>query len=110
MARFVIADITEAKSIPQELQRIVPGLPSVPVQPIIASSDYEYAMFEHFSRYPWVLDAYEYDSVDELLAHLEDKVIKPAETEAKEIAMVYQTETEERARKRRAKKAAKDND
>ena len=85
MARFVIADITDAKSIPQELQRIVPDLPSVPIQPLIASSDYEYGMFEHFRRYPWVLDTYQYHSQDELLDALQEKVIDPAETKAKEL-------------------------
>jgi uncharacterized protein YjbI with pentapeptide repeats len=85
MARFVIADITGAKSILQELERIVPGLPSVPVQPLIASSDYEYAIFEHFRRYPWVLETYQYDSPDDLMGALDEKVISPAEQKAKEL-------------------------
>jgi hypothetical protein len=85
MARFVIADITDAKSIPQELQAIVPGLPSVPVQPLIATSDYEYALFEHIRRYPWVLDTYQYDSPEKLLASLKERVIDPAESKAKEL-------------------------
>jgi uncharacterized protein YjbI with pentapeptide repeats len=86
MARFVIADITDAKSIPQELERIVPDLPSVPVQPLIASSGYEYGMFEHFRRYPWVLETYQYDSQDDLLGALSEKVISPAEQKVKELA------------------------
>jgi hypothetical protein len=48
-----------------------------PVKPLIASSDYEYGMFEHFRRYPWVLDTYQYDSLDELLDILKEKVIDP---------------------------------
>jgi hypothetical protein len=80
MARFIIADITQAKSIPQELQAIVPNLPSVPVQPLLLTSEREYGMFEHFRRYPWVLDTYYYDNLDDVLASVEDKVISPAET------------------------------
>jgi len=37
MARFTIADISDARSILQELRAVLPELPSVPVQPIITS-------------------------------------------------------------------------
>lgn len=85
MARFVLADITDAKSIPHELQRIVPDNPSLPVQPIILSSQYEYAMFKDFLDYPWVLLPHRYDDVDSLLASLSKKVIDPAIRKSKEI-------------------------
>jgi len=85
IARFVIADITDAKSIPQELQRIVPGLPSLPVQPLLLSSEYEYGMFEDLLHYPWVLEPYRYDSLGELLASLGERVIAPAAAKAKDI-------------------------
>jgi len=83
MARFVIADITDAKSIPQELMAIVPSLPSVPVQPLLLASQQEYGMFEHFRRYPWVLEPYLYENQDGLLATLGSRVIGPAEKMAK---------------------------
>jgi hypothetical protein len=85
MARFVIADITDAKSIPQELITIVPNLPSVPVQPLILTSQHEYGMFEHFIKYPWVLPVYRYTDEVNLLQSLREKVIEPAEQRAKEL-------------------------
>jgi len=86
MARFVIADVTDAKSIPQELAFIVPTLPSVPVQPLILSSQHEYGMFEHFTRFPWVLPIYHYTDEISLLQSLKEKVIAPAEHKAQELA------------------------
>jgi uncharacterized protein YjbI with pentapeptide repeats len=83
MARFVIADITDAKSIPQELMAIVPNLPSVPVQPLLLASEKEYAMFEFFRRFPWVLEPYLYPDQETLLNSLDAKVIAPAEEMAK---------------------------
>jgi hypothetical protein len=85
IARFVIADITDAKSIPQELQRIIPSLPSLPVQPLLLSTEYEYGMFKDLLDYPWILEPYQYDSLEELLASLDKKVIAPAVTKAREL-------------------------
>jgi hypothetical protein len=82
MARFIIADITDAKSIPQELGSIVPHLPSVPIQPLLHVSSSEYGMFEHFTRYPWVLPVYRYTDEGSLLLTLQVKVIDPAEKKA----------------------------
>ena len=82
MARFVITDITDAKSIPQALMTIVPNLRSVPVQPFILESQREYGMFKHFNRFPWVLSVYHYTAQAHLLATLKEQVIAPAEQKA----------------------------
>lgn len=85
MSRFIIADLTDAKSLPQELQAIVPNLPSVPVQPILHVDDREYAMFEHFKRYPWVLETYRYQDIPTVLASLKENIIEPVEKKAIEL-------------------------
>lgn len=48
MVRFIIADVTEARSVPHELATIVPSLPMVPVQPILLSSGKAWAMLPTF--------------------------------------------------------------
>ena len=85
MARFVVADITDAKSIPQELMVIVPDLPSVPVQPLLLEGTDEYGMFEHLKNFPWMLPEHRYASPESLIADLTDQVIGPAEAKALEL-------------------------
>ena len=85
IAKFVIADITDAKSIPQELQRIIPGLPSLPIQPLLLSAQAEYALFSDLLDYPWVLEPFVYESPHKLIDALAGKVIEPAMAKAKEI-------------------------
>jgi hypothetical protein len=74
MARFVIADISDAKSVLQELQAIVPSSPKLPVQPIIVATQTEPGMFDSFQAYPWFLKVYSYDAPAQLLAHLDELV------------------------------------
>ncbi len=64
LSKFVIADISSPKSIPQELHSIIPNFPSLPVQPLIVEGQREYGMFEHFDKYPWVLDKIIYSEND----------------------------------------------
>ena len=56
MARFIIADLSDPRCIPDELATIVPHLRSVPIKPVIADSQQEYSMFRDFGQYNHVLD------------------------------------------------------
>jgi hypothetical protein len=49
------------------------------VQPLLLEGSAEYSMFEHFKRYPWVLETYRYPSSKRLIADLGQRVIDPAE-------------------------------
>jgi len=86
MSRFVIADITDAKVILQELQSIVPNLPSVPVQPILLQGSDSSIVVKDFRDYPWFLKIYEYENSKVLFNSLKENVILPLEAKAKEIS------------------------
>jgi Pentapeptide repeats (8 copies) len=79
MARFVVADISDAKSVLQELRAIVPDLPSVPVQPIILAMQEEPGMFDFYRNFRSFLNIHRYASQEQLIADLGEKVIRPAE-------------------------------
>jgi hypothetical protein len=42
-------------------------------------------MFEHFTKFPWVLPIHRYIDLADLLATLEERVIDPAERKAQEL-------------------------
>jgi hypothetical protein len=88
MARFVIADISDAKSVLQELRAIVPNLPMLPVQPVIVATQEEPGMFDFYRHFPWFLKVHRYDKQEQLIADLSQRVILPAEMKVQELRRV----------------------
>ena len=82
MARFVIADISDARSVLQELRGIVPRLSDAPRaaghQRGAGGAGYVRLLQ---ARYPWFLNVHRYATPVQLLADLADKVIGPLEAE-----------------------------
>jgi uncharacterized protein YjbI with pentapeptide repeats len=86
MSRFIIADLTDAKSVLQELQAIVPDFPSVAVRFLIKKPQREPGMLDHITRFPWVIKgAYEYEREAEVIASIQENVVGPAEAKVKEL-------------------------
>jgi uncharacterized protein YjbI with pentapeptide repeats len=86
LARFVIADLTDPRSIPQELTAVIRDILSVPVQPLLLGSQSEWTVFSDLARYPQVIPPFYYADDRMLLSCLEEDVIVPAEQKAREIA------------------------
>lgn len=75
---FVIADITNPKSSPLELQATVPDY-QIPFVPIIQEGEDSFAMMDNLqTKYPWVLPTRSYDSIDTLMQALKPGIIDPA--------------------------------
>jgi hypothetical protein len=80
LSRFVIADLTDAKSLPAELQIIVPQFPTRPVVPILREGKREYALFDHLRGFRNVIQpTVRYRDQSSLLRDLETAVIGAAE-------------------------------
>jgi hypothetical protein len=78
MSCFVIADITNPKSAPLELQATVPDY-MIPFVPILQDGESGFSMFSNLqTKYDWVLGTLGYDSSKNLIANLDDVVINPA--------------------------------
>jgi len=75
---FVIADVTNPKSSPLELQATVPDY-QIPFVPIIQEGESPFAMMVDLQKkYPWVLPTKSYDSIDTLMKTLKPGIIDPA--------------------------------
>lgn len=85
MSQFIVVDLTDASSVPLELQATVPDL-MVPVLPIIQAGRREFAMFADLQRrYFWVQPTLAYRSEAELVRNVDHAVIALAEEAAQRI-------------------------
>jgi hypothetical protein len=79
LSRFIIADITNPKSSPLELQATMPDY-MIPFVPIIHEDEKPFAMFRDLKQKygEWVLDVRKYDSAANLRERLDKAVVRPA--------------------------------
>jgi hypothetical protein len=80
LSHFIIADLSEPKSVQAELQAIVPNFLSVPVVPLINWTGKEYALFASLQRYENVVKpTVRYRDLDDLLEKIDQQVVPLAE-------------------------------
>lgn len=85
LSKFVIADITNPKSSPLELQATVPEI-MVPFQPIIEKGEKPFDMLKDLQRkHDWVFKTLRYSSLDRLIKTMDEEIIKPAEAKFKQL-------------------------
>ena len=80
LSQFVIADLSEPKSIQSELEAIVPYFQSVPVVAVINRTGKEYATFSSVQRRENVVKpTVRYDNLDDLVKKLDEQVVPLAQ-------------------------------
>ena len=85
LSLFVVADITNPRSVPLELQATVPDY-MVPFVTLVERGQPVFGMFADLPRkYDWALPLLEYNSAESLLAAFENKVVAPALEKLEEV-------------------------
>ena len=85
MARFVVADLTDPRSVQQELTLIAPQV-MVAIKPIILAGQQPWSMFDDLRRRSHgLLPILEYRDVSDLIEKLQTDVVAPAEARRLEL-------------------------
>lgn len=79
LARFVIVDLTDPNMVRSEVTYITANLPTVLVQPVIASGANLPTEYETWALYKSFLPVYRYAGLSHLRASLTEAVIAPVE-------------------------------
>jgi uncharacterized protein YjbI with pentapeptide repeats len=77
LSLFVIADITNPKSAPLELQATIPDY-QIPFIPIIEKGEKPFSMFRDLPKFPWVLKLLTYPSLAVLIEGFKKAIIDEA--------------------------------
>lgn len=85
MARFVLADVSEPRSVPHELRGLAGQVPSVPILAVCRCDERPYAMLEDLRAYRNVLPTVKYADYDDLMSRFGRDVIEAAENGLKEL-------------------------
>src|SRR3972149_4014173 len=88
LSYFVIADITNPKSSPLELQATIPDY-QIPFVPIIQEGEQPFAMMVDLQKkYNWVLETLSYNSIETLIKALKPAIIDPAIQKHNELRLI----------------------
>jgi hypothetical protein len=99
LSLFVIADITNPKSSPLELQATVPDY-QIPFIPILQEGEQPFAMMVNLQKkYNWVLDTLSYSSIEALTKALKPAIIDRAIQKHNELKLIKAQELKIRSAK-----------
>ncbi len=88
LSYFVIADVTNPKSSPLELQATVPDY-QIPFVPIIQEGENPFSMMADLqNKYDWVLNTVSYDTKETLMKVLKPLIIDPAMKKRQELRLI----------------------